>query len=554
MEIKGTGFCYNLTTGGTSTPDWSAEIGQGRKKLMNAPGAADILNGMLYYKVDDINNIEAILNKGNRTAKPLPAYLPDYSIVLASVIKKVSVNGVILPNVEFIMFVIKDERTLNNSGNTNVHYGRRTLKFPDKATYQGSDLNSICIDAITQQLGCQNTGSWIVTDINFEEDVLALTALVVDPNNPHNFADKRDRDDTIKRLKYNLVQQTFKPSTYSGDLSPIILYGPPGTGKTFIMQQDYVSKFDAENRFVITFHQSFSYEEFVEGLKPILDVDEDIKYTIEQGVFRKACERAVQVAGYANLKECINDTFSERKNKFDQAISDKNIVLLCIDEINRGNVVAIFGDLISLIEGRKRLGAFEREEMIVTLPYSKDKFGVPANLLIVSTMNTADRSIQLLDSAFRRRFKFKEFLPNYSVFNSDNVAVLPYKNQARKILYRINARIRCLLDKDNQIGHSYLMHVESEEDIFNAMVSEIIPLLEEYFYNDIAKVRFVLYEDDNTKYPFYMKDNVAKAAFDSYISNNDMEIEEKNFYHFKCLINNYNDYASYLKHLLGEPE
>ena len=555
MEIKGTGFAYNVTTGGHSNSDWGAEIGQGNKKLMNAPGVSEILNGMLYYKVDE-TQVSAILGKGNRTAKPLHQYLPDVSIVLASVITKVSVNGALLPNASFIMFITKDERTLNSKGASNTHYQRRYLKFSDNATYKGADLNQQCMNAITRQLGCKQTGSWIVTEMNFEEEVLALKAVVVDANNPHDFIDKDDRDRALQRLKYIASQAKLKPSSYSGSLSSIILYGPPGTGKTYAMQQDYVSKFDEENRFVTTFHQSFSYEEFVEGLKPVLDTigddTSDVLYKIYPGVFRKACERAAQMAGYATLFDCVNDTPANRKVAFDEAVTNKKLVLLCIDEINRGNIASIFGDLISLIEDSKRLGA--EKEMMVTLPYSQDMFGVPANLLIVGTMNTADRSIQLLDTALRRRFIFKEFLPDYSVFVSTNPTIQPILNDAKKILLRINARVRSLLNKDNQIGHSYLMFVKSNQDIFEAVTSKIIPLLEEYFYNDITKVRFVLNENEKTKYPFYQEDKEAKQAFDSFVADADLETEDKDFYELKYEVKKASDYDNYLKHLLGVPE
>lgn len=300
-------------------------------------------------------------------------------------------------------------------------------------------------------------------------------------------------------------------------LSPIILYGPPGTGKTYKMQNEYISKFAEKNRFVTTFHQSFSYEEFVEGLKPVCE-DGEISYKIEDGIFKQACEQAVQLAGYPNLENCIKDNFENRKKNFEQAIENGKTALLCIDEINRGNVAAIFGDLISLIETNKRLGADEQTEMIVKLPYSKVEFGVPANLLIVCTMNTADRSIQLLDTALRRRFKFEELLPEYKVI----------KNKvAKNILEKINARIRCLLNKDNQIGHAYFCDVESISDIFSVMINKVIPLLEEYFYNDAEKIRFVLGENDKKEYTFYVEDLDAKNAYKLFDKEN---FDDKNFF------------------------
>ena len=295
---------------------------------------------------------------------------------------------------------------------------------------------------------------------------------------------------------------------------PLILYGPPGTGKTYKMQHEYIDKFAKENRFITTFHQSFSYEEFVEGLKPVLadkpdgDKSSDVKYKIEKGIFYKACERAVELAGYESkkdesetpLQKCIADV--DRSTKMDEAIKENKIVLLCIDEINRANVSAVFGDLISLIEPSKRIGA--KNEMVVSLPYSKEDFAVPSNLMIVGTMNTADRSIQLLDSALRRRFRFEELLPDYNEIKNSE--------KAKSILKAINARIRCLLDKDHQIGHSYFIEAKNDLDIFNALKDSVIPLLEEYFYNDAQKIRQILNENDNTDNAFYIKDEEAENA------------------------------------------
>ena len=339
------------------------------------------------------------------------------------------------------------------------------------------------------------------------------------------------------------INNCFNPN----GLSNIILYGPPGTGKTYTMQ-GMVSALGDESLYMsTTFHQSLSYEDFVEGIKPEIkksDDNSDIRYIIEKGIFYIACENAANLAGYSSLAECISDDIYSRKEKLDKAIADKKVVLLCIDEINRGNVAAIFGELITLIEESKRLG--REDETTATLPYSKQNFGVPSNLRIVGTMNTADRSIQLLDSALRRRFKFVELLPSYTV---------PYKNdKAITILKRINARVRCLLNKDNQIGHSYLMHPETEKDIFFAVINKIIPLLEEYFYNDIPKVRFVLNENDDTTYPFYIEDVEAKEAYALFLNESDIDAEEKNFYVLSVNATTNDDYSHYLKHILGEPE
>lgn len=312
-----------------------------------------------------------------------------------------------------------------------------------------------------------------------------------------------------------------KSQHFAGSLSPTILYGPPGTGKTYRLQNDYLKHFDKSLRFFSTFHQSFSYEEFVEGLKPTLGDSDDVKYNIVQGVFYRACEKAAELAGYKNLAEAIHATEDDRAKKFSKAIEDNNLVLLCIDEINRGNVASIFGDLISLIEPSKRLGS--DQELILTLPYSKELFGVPSNLLIVGTMNTADRSIQLLDSALRRRFRFEELPPVL-----DSIEYEPAKN----VLRAINKRVRAILNKDAQIGHAYFIDVDSDEETLDVIAKKVIPLLEEYFYNDIDKIRFVLNdygEGDSAK--FYLEDKETKDAYEKYTEKTDMDSEEKNFFY-----------------------
>ncbi len=348
------------------------------------------------------------------------------------------------------------------------------------------------------------------------------------------------------KYKLNQYDNQFNQIAFNS-LENIILYGPPGTGKTYKMQKDHISKFSKEDCFVTTFHQSFSYEEFVEGLKPFIpEGSHDVNYRVEPGLFYNACERAAILAGYSSLDECLADSFVSRKEKMKVAIEGKNTVLLCIDEINRANVSSVFGDLISLVESSKRLGA--EYEMTAKLPYSKRNFGVPANLMIIGTMNTADRSIQLLDTALRRRFKFEELLPDYESINNED---------AKKILGNINNRIRALLDKDHQIGHSYFIGVDSNLKILEVMKENIIPLLEEYFYNETEKIRRVLNETDELKDStshstdyFYVLDEEAKEA----VAETDDFNEEKPYYKLNEKLKTIKDEPeakAFLDHLIG---
>lgn len=255
----------------------------------------------------------------------------------------------------------------------------------------------------------------------------------------------------------------------------LILFGPPGTGKTFALQP-YLTQ---EHASLITFHPSYSYEEFIEGIRPEV-INGQISYRIRKGIFYKACLSAIQQAGYGTLADCLNDSAENRAKKLKRAPAH----YLLIDEINRANVASVFGDLITLLETDKRLGA--DHELWLTLPYSQERFGVPLNLFVVGTMNTTDRSIALLDIALRRRFSFREMLPDPGILTSINGVELPL------LLRTLNERIEYLLDRDHQIGHAYFTQVATHADLCTAFRDRIIPLLQEYFFNDWAKIQLVL--------------------------------------------------------------
>jgi hypothetical protein len=214
-----------------------------------------------------------------------------------------------------------------------------------------------------------------------------------------------------------------------------------------------------------TFHQSFAYEDFVEGIKPNLNNDggtSELSYQIENGIFKDLCLRA-------------------------QSDPDNNYAIF-IDEINRGNVSAIFGELITLIEPDKRLGA--TNEIKVRLPYSKTEFGVPKNIDIIATMNTADRSVEALDTALRRRFSFKEVMPQPSLLKDIQFEGFNLK----EVLETINQRIAFLLDRDHTIGHSYFLDISSgdQKALKRVFKNKVIPLLQEYFYHDYEKIALIL--------------------------------------------------------------
>lgn len=301
-----------------------------------------------------------------------------------------------------------------------------------------------------------------------------------------------------------------------------ILFGPPGTGKTYksifysvaiaeknmdLVEEKISEDFDdifkkyknyqkAGRIKFITFHQSYGYEDFIEGIKPVLNAtnENELSYELFTGIFKEMCINAIEE-------------------------EDKNFVLI-IDEINRGNISKIFGELITLIETSKRLG--EKEELKVVLPYSKEEFGVPKNLYIIGTMNTADKSIAHFDTALRRRFNFIEMLPDFTSLEEKEIEGI----NLGKLLLEINNRIEFFIGRDYMIGHSYFLKVENLNDLAETFEQEIIPLLEEYFYDDYEKIRVIL---GNNKFITYRKQRLGSEEKRIYNLNKNELRDIKNY-------------------------
>ncbi len=258
-----------------------------------------------------------------------------------------------------------------------------------------------------------------------------------------------------------------------------ILYGPPGTGKTWATARRCVEicdgsgqRTDADARLrydalveeervaFVTFHESYGYEEFVEGLRPETDGGMGFRLEPVPGALKRIATRA-----RANTAPHV----------------------LVIDEINRANVSKVLGELVTLLEEDKRAGA--ENAVSVVLPYSGERFTLPANLHVLGTMNTADRSIALLDTAVRRRFDFEELAPTPGALEE---AAGRTGVDLPAVLGAVNRRLEWLIDRDHLIGHAWLMGAASKSDVDNIMRRKIVPLIAEYFHDDWRKVRAVL--------------------------------------------------------------
>lgn len=213
-----------------------------------------------------------------------------------------------------------------------------------------------------------------------------------------------------------------------------------------------------------------------------------VNYEIEDGIFKRLCESARAKSTVKEEQDHAEGIVSKRMSPSNQSSSDKRVLI--IDEINRGNISNIFGELITLIEPSKRAGA--KEALSVKLPYSKEMFSVPDNLHIIGTMNTADKSLAQIDIALRRRFQFEEMMTNYEL-----LAEIPLIDgiDIEQMVRVINKRIKLLYDREHTIGHSFFLSLKdnpSIEHLAEIFELQILPLLEEYFFENWERVAMVL--------------------------------------------------------------
>lgn len=415
-----------------------------------------------------------------------------------------------------------------------------------------------------------------------------LDALLRDQDRQVFQGEGRTLDDYLKSLSGSSEDAKPVNTTMVTKTAPLnqILFGPPGTGKTYASidaalkildpafwaehQTDRAAlknKFDeqvqAKRIRFVTFHQSFSYEDFVEGLRASTD-GEHLSYRVESGVFKQVCEQARYVSGALTEDDVIESFLANISKKpmmlstvrgkaFEVSYKAGNTTVNCvpqasaaelalpaniehirsmmrgaepsnlycasyvkaiaqylraqlaeqvsgaanttqpyvliIDEINRGNISRIFGELITLIEPSKRAGA--TEALTVTLPYSKEPFSVPDNVYLIGTMNTADRSLAGLDIALRRRFEFVEMPPKPKLLKDVWVEGV----NIGELLGVMNQRIEVLLGRDYQLGHAYFMPLKGDPTLArlkSIIRNQVLPLLQEYFFEDWQRIAWVL--------------------------------------------------------------
>ena len=362
MRIKNTAFIYNVTVNGSSNCDWGTDIGQGSKHTFTLAGFPEILNAMVYYKIEDENKIELILGKGNRTPKSVDSY-PDTKLVLASCFKKVFINGQELKGERFIMLITKETNDYNSKGKINVHKNRCTLKFSNSILYKGEPVNQHCIDAITEAFGLSKNGSWAILEMTIKnEDELHFKGFALG-NAPKTYASVEERnDDFSKRFGEAGLLSSLKPvepSDIDVDLDTqeysyisaiktkpfLILGGFSGTGKSIEVKELAFATCPCDG--VLNTNETSPGNYLLLSVKPNWHDATDITG------FRSSVQNKYYVTDFMRflLKAKM---YENQKVPF----------FVCLDEMNLAPVEEYFADFLSVIESRKR----RKDGKIVTDP------------------------------------------------------------------------------------------------------------------------------------------------------------------------------------------
>lgn len=352
MKIKNSAFAYNVTVGGSSNSDWGTDIGQSRKHTFTLEGFPEIVNAMLYYKIDDIDNLKVILGKGNRVPKPFSAYT-DQKLVIASCFKKVFINGRELEGERFIMYIVKETRERDAKGNINVHKDRCTLKFSNSILYKEEEVNQHCIDAISKAFGFGKDGSWVVLNMDIKnEDELHFTGFAL-ADHPTSYSSteernkdfarriedptyiEKDNETTPKVDSVDLISEEYKYMAAIKTKPFVILGGFSGTGKSIEVKALAFATCPCDG--VLNVSETSPGNYLLVSVKPNWHDATDITG------FHSSVQGKYFVTDF--MRFLVKAKMYEEKNV---------PFFVCLDEMNLAPVEEYFADFLSVIESRKR--------------------------------------------------------------------------------------------------------------------------------------------------------------------------------------------------------
>lgn len=481
MRIKNTAFAYNVTVQGSSNCDWGTDIGQSRKHTFTLEGFPEFINAMAYYKIEDVEKIEVILGKGNRTPKPFSAY-PDNQLVLASCFKKVYLNEKLLEGQRFIAYILKEVNELNSKGQINVHKDRCTLKFSNSLLYKGEQVNQKCIDAISEAFGQTSSGSWAILEMNIEnEDELHLRGFALG-NSPKDYpsTDERNADfaarfDDIVPLKTKTPIPTIEKSylddeeySYIAAIKTkpfLILGGFSGTGKSQKVKELAFATCPCDGVLNVSDTSPGNY--LLVSVKPNWHDATDITG------FRSSVNKNYYVTDFMR--------FLVKAKQYEEQYVP---FFVCLDEMNLAPVEEYFADFLSVIESRKRRAdgkivtdaiipasvfndtdyaadfnifmkmgleltnpdwkaddvsaldaeelaqAFVRQDIVEEL--KRDGLTIPSNVIIIGTVNMDDTTNSFSRKVIDRAMTFETIVGTFEEDYFENDVALNYVKNPRK--------------------------------------------------------------------------------------------------------------------------
>ena len=498
MKLKNTAFIYNVTVDGSSNCDWGTDIGQSKKHTFTLEGFPEVLNAMVFYKIEDIENIEVILGKGNRTPKPISAYA-DNKLVLASCFKKVYLNGKELKGERFIMYILKEINERNSKGAINVHKDRCTLKFNNSLRYNGEEVNLHCINAISEAFKQSSNGSWAILEMNIEnEDELHFKGFALG-NAPKNYATKEDRnEDFAKKLgevlpilddnKVNpayedidLVEEEYDYISAIKTKPFLILGGFSGTGKSVEVKALAFASCPCDGY--------LNTSETSPGNYLLISVKPNWHDATDITGFRSSVQNKYFVTDFMRFLVKAK-MYEDKKVPF----------FVCLDEMNLAPVEEYFADFLSVIESRKRRSdgkivtdpivpasvftekysgdfnifmemglepvndswkaddinaldsndmkdAFVRQDIVEEL--MRDGLTIPQNVVVVGTVNMDDTTNSFSRKVIDRAMTFETIVGNFGIEYFDGDLSLNYLEHPRKGDLFISDEVRALemLDK-----------------------------------------------------------------------------------------------------------
>ncbi|MGM9809749.1 MAG: AAA family ATPase [Paludibacteraceae bacterium] len=509
LNLGSLSFNANLLGGG-GTPAWGTELGQGEGYKFSFENLSDFFTGMVYKAIKDIDQVKCPLGKGGNQSG-------DYEFVIASLFDKIFVNGKRIPEVRFLLLIVK--KIVGEH-----HVGRRSIKYNPRMSYRGEYINEQCYSRIPKELGWDDNCSWFIHEINIvNQDELHFTAYQLDEN-PITYVSTEERKNAyLSRLpksgNYKLGRNLDFDIT---EPTQVIYFGAPGTGKSHTIKA-FTNKLPEDNVFRTTFHPDSDYSTFVGSYKP----------TKEKRPVRNVAGDIVKQNGQEVYEDTITYNYIPQAftKAYIRAWQIEEPVFLVIEEINRGNCAQIFGDLFQLLDRKDNVSeypikpdtdlgnfvheCFEKEGHLAQIPtkvLSGEELCLPANLYIWATMNTSDQSLFPIDSAFKRRWEWR-YIKIAKPNNKETGNPYDWNIEGNIDWWQFLKQINCIINQmtnsaDKQLGYFFAKADDAGIIKYERFVAKVCF----YLWNDIFKTYSMDDVESNLFMYTYEENGQSKTA------------------------------------------